>query len=393
MPNWLLPENISDCLPAEARRLEVLRRRTLDLFESYGYELVQPPLIEYAQGLADGSGADLDVRMFKLVDQMSGRTLGLRADMTPQVARIDAHRLNRSGVTRLSYCGNVLHARPASPGASREMIQMGAELYGHGGIEADIEILALMLDALASAGLTRLRVEIGHLGLLRALLALDATLKEDDVFPLLLTRDLPALNALLGDSPALNPLLAVASLESPSLAVLQECLPQSQPIQQALKECERLVAASALLRFPKVAFALDLADAHGYSYHSGLTFSVFRLGESESIGRGGRYDDIGKRFGRARPATGFSLDLRALVALTPGSFNAPASPREAILAPWTECPNLSAAISSLRARGEVVIQAEEFDAQSYAEQGEFICNRRLEKVGSDWVVAALSLAS
>ncbi len=393
MPNWLLPENISDCLPAEARRLESLRRRTLDLFESYGYELVQPPMVEYAQGLVEGGGNDLDVRMFKLVDQLSGRTLGLRADITPQVARIDAHRLNRHGTTRLSYCGSVLHARPASVSASREMVQIGAELYGHSEIEADIEILALMLDALANAGLTRLRVEIGHLGLLRAVLALDPMLKEDDVFPLLLKRDLPALRSLLAGSPALESLLAVASLESPSLETLQASLPAVAPIQQALLECKRLVAASALQRFAKVAFALDLADAHGYRYHSGITFSVYRLGESESIGRGGRYDGIGERFGRARPATGFSLDLRALVALTPGSVEQPTSPREAIRAPWTECARLSAAIAQLRARGEVVIQADADETNAEQESCEFFCNRRLEQVGDDWVVTAESLAS
>jgi ATP phosphoribosyltransferase regulatory subunit len=379
MPNWLLPENISDGLPTEARRIETLRRRLLDLFATYGYELVQPPLIEYAQALADTGGSDLDLRMFKLVDQLTGRTLAVRADMTPQVARIDAQRLNRQGVTRLSYCGSVMHARPEGPGASREIMQIGAELYGHAGLEADIEAVALMLEALSTAGLNKLRVEIGHLGLLRAVLALDVSLQEEVIFPYLLARDIPALKHALAGSPACEALLVLASLQALSIVELRQRLPKSAPITQALDQCASLLAAAPLARFPQASFALDLGDAHGYRYHSGITFSAYRLGESESIGRGGRYDDIGRRFGRARPATGFSLNLRALasLALEPGPG------RSAIVAPWTDSASLATKVALLRAQGHIVIQQLAGEA---SEAEEFVCDQQLVHTSGEWIV-------
>jgi ATP phosphoribosyltransferase regulatory subunit len=309
---WLLPEFIEDILPAEAMRIETLRRRILDLFFSRSYELVMPPLLEYTDSLLTGTGHDLELRTFKVVDQLSGRMMGLRADITPQVARIDAHLLNREGVTRLCYCGSVLHTRPAGPAATREPIQIGAELYGEAGVEADLEIMRLLCEALEVAGVRNARIDIGHVAVFRAIAhaAGIAGERESELFEALQRKDSPGLKEL---TKALNPKTREALLLLPELYggpevldAAEKKLPKIAQISRALETLGRLARACT------VPVSLDLAELRGYHYHSGVVFDAYCDAVSGPVGRGGRYDEVGKAFGRARPATGFSIDLRSL---------------------------------------------------------------------------------
>lgn len=309
---WLLPEYIEDILPAEAARIERLRRAILDLFAAARYQLVMPPLIEYVDSLLTGTGHDLDVRTFKVVDQLSGRMMGLRADITPQVARIDAHLLNRKGVTRLCYCGSVLHTRPAGPAATREPIQIGAEVYGHAGVESDLEVQRLLCRALALARVKKLRLDIGHVAVFRAIVqaaGAGATL-EAALFEALQKKDLPALRGLTRglDSKAREALLLLPELYGGAevLARAEKKLPAIAPVKRALATLRALAKACP------VPASFDLAELRGYHYHSGVVFDAYCDGVSGAVARGGRYDEVGKAFGRARPATGFSIDLRAL---------------------------------------------------------------------------------
>ncbi|HUL95045.1 MAG TPA: ATP phosphoribosyltransferase regulatory subunit, partial [Usitatibacter sp.] len=306
MRRWLLPEHIEDVLPAEARAIERLRRRILDLFESYGYELVAPPLLEYLESLLSGTGRDLDLATFKLVDQLSGRMLGLRADHTPQVARIDAHLLNRKGVVRLCYCGSVLHTVPAGMTKMREPIQIGAELYGHAGLEADAEIVGLMIEALKSAGLERIHIDLGHPGIYRALSEKSGLNAEDSeaLFHAVQQKDAPRALELGGEAIA-----ALTQLAGPPelIAAARKRLPSLPAVGLALNALERL--AKHALR-PGVEVSVDLAELGGFNYESGLVFAAFIPGSPDAIARGGRYDEVGASFGRARPATGFTMDLR-----------------------------------------------------------------------------------
>lgn len=314
---WLLPENIEDILPAEAARIEKLRRAILDLFFRNRYELVIPPLLEYTDSLLTGTGRDLELRTFKVVDQLSGRMMGLRADITPQVARIDAHILNESGVTRLCYAGSVLRAIPAGFARTREVIQIGAELFGEPGIAGEIEVLGLILSSLAVAGVRGLHLDLGHVGVYRALAAgagISGNFDDTELFAALRAKDVPAVSELTAKLPAAwrDALAALPTLYGPAEDVLAEArarLPDTPAIRNALAA----LAALARSGEPRVeALHIDLADLTGYHYHSGAIFSVFTAGETDSIGRGGRYDGVGKAFGRARPATGFTLDLRQL---------------------------------------------------------------------------------
>ena len=388
MPAWLLPEHIADVLPAEARKIEDLRRDLLDLFRTYGYELVMPPLLEYTDSLLSGTGADMDLRMFKLVDQLSGRTMGLRADITPQVARIDAHLLNRQGVTRLCYAGSVLHTLPAGLSGNREPLQLGAEIYGHAGPEADLEIQELLLGALQRAGVKAVRLDLCHADVLRALLAEDprGPALAEDVLLLLQTKDGAGLAALEGrlGQPTIAALMALCGLYGGAevIAAARAALPAVPRITAALAALERLVTA---LADQGARVSLDLADIRGYHYHSGVMFSAYCPGLANAVARGGRYDEVGQAFGRARPATGFSLDLRELASVLPAG-----TARAAVRAPWGAEPGLRAAVARLRAAGEVVIQAlpgHEHD------QEEFACDRALVRQGDAWVVEALAPAS
>lgn len=383
MPNWLLPENIADVLPSEARKIEELRRLMLDNFRLYGYELVMPPLLEYLESLLAGAGTDTDLRTFKVVDQLSGRLLGLRADMTTQVARIDAHLLNRSSVTRLCYAGSVVHTRPSGLHATREPLQIGAEIYGHAGLEADGEIQELALASLALAGFEHVRLDLSHVGILRALLDADAAAEKDEaaLYALLRAKDTPGLDALTTHyAPATRAaLLALPSLygDVDVLGRAREVLPASPGITRALAELAAL-AASAIGR---AEVAIDLADLRGYQYESGAMFALYVPGLPNAVARGGRYDHVGEAFGRARPATGFSLDLRELARLLPT-----AGRKHAIRAPWGNAPALREKIAALRQAGEVVIQSMPGHDD---EQDEFECDRVLVLDNSNWILKNL----
>lgn len=355
MRNWLLPEFIEDILPAEAAHIERLRRTLLDLFRAHGYELVMPPLLEYVDSLLTGTGHDLDLKTFKLVDQVSGRMLGLRADVTPQAARIDAHLLNRDDVTRLCYAGSIVHTLPSGLTRTREPLQIGAELFGHAGLESDIEIQRLMLASLASAGLEDAHLDLGHVAVFRTIIArgqVSAAL-EAELFRALQIKDIPAVRELsaplsteIRDALALLPELYGGA---ETLARARKALPAYPQITAAL---DALVAVAASLGDLPVTCCFDLAELRGYHYHSGLVFTAYVAGWANAVAQGGRYDEVGKSFGRARPATGFSMDLREIAAIAPR-----VEPAAAIVAPLADDSALHKAVERLRAQGEVVIVA------------------------------------
>ena len=309
---WLLPEAVEDILPAQAMKIETLRRKILDLFFARHYELVMPPLLEYTDSLLTGTGHDLELRTFKVVDQLSGRMMGVRADITPQVARIDAHLLNRAGVTRLCYCGSVLHTRPAGPSATREPIQIGAELYGEAAVEADLEILQLLCRALELAGVREARVDIGHVAVFRSIAQAAGIPPADEaaLFEALQKKDVPALKELTGELQVTtrDALLLLPELYGGPevLEVAEKKLPQLPELTRALAQLRQLAAAC------RIPAGFDLAELRGYHYHSGVVFDAYCSGVSGAVARGGRYDEVGRAFGRARPATGFSIDLRSL---------------------------------------------------------------------------------
>jgi len=317
MRNWLLPEHVEDVLPAEAEALEALRRKLLDHLRGAGYRLVQPPLIEHLESLLTGSARDLDLQTFKVVDPLSGRLLGVRADITPQVARIDAHLLNVPGINRLCYAGSVLRATPAPPGMSREVVQLGAELFGEPGIAGDREVIGLLLSSLGEAGVAGLHLDLGHVGVYRALAngaGVTGESEERELFDAMHAKDLPGVHELTASMPAAwrDAFAALVALYGPANEVLpaaRNALPDVPAIANALATLDALAAGLA----PRVeALHVDLADLRGYHYHNGPIFSVYTAGEPNAIGKGGRYDGVGKAFGRARPATGFTLDLRQL---------------------------------------------------------------------------------
>lgn len=379
---WLLPEAIEDVLPRAAACIEALRRRLLDDFSRHGYEFVMPPLLEYVESLLTGSGHDLDLRTFKLVDQLSGRSMALRADITPQAARIDAHLLGRKGVTRLCYCGSVLHTLPAGFNATREPLQLGAEIYGHSGLEADIEILRLLNGALATGGIGATRIDLGHVGVFRAL-AQAAKLSGDierELFTALQGKDVPTVRELAaGCEPALRAaFLALPELygDRRVLARAAQVLPALPPISAALSDLERLADACADLPL-----GFDLGDLRGYDYHGGIVFAAYCNDSPGAIALGGRYDGFGQAYGRARAATGFSLDLRELARLAPEAVTA-----GAILAPWPEDDTLHAEAERLRAQGERVILALPGHDGSWREAG---CDRVLVKHGNQWIIESL----
>ncbi|WP_118179190.1 ATP phosphoribosyltransferase regulatory subunit [Paraburkholderia phosphatilytica] len=381
MSTWLLPENIADVLPSEARKIEELRRRLLDRFRSYGYEMVMPPLLEYLESLLTSGGTDLNLRTFKLVDQLSGRTLGLRADITPQVARIDAHLLNRQGVTRLCYAGNVLHTRPRGLHATREQVQIGAEIYGHAGLEADLEIQQLLLDTLHLAGLGKVRLDLCHAGVLAALIDGDATASAlgEALYDALAGKDVPRLAEL---TEPLAPQVRAALRALPSLygdaSILTEArarLPATPAIGRALDDLAFLAS-----QVDSAEVMIDLADLRGYAYHSGVMFSAYVDGVPNAVARGGRYDHVGQAYGRARAATGFSLDLREVARISPVEARS-----SAILAPWQHDDALRAAVVALRDAGEIVIQA--LPGHDH-DLDEFACDRVLVERNGAWVVEA-----
>jgi len=385
MGNWLLPESLADILPAEARRIEELRRELLDLYRTYGYELVAPPLVEYIDSLLSGTGTELNLRTCKLIDQLSGRTLGVRADMTPQVSRIDAHLLNRAGVTRLCYCGTVLHARPVDLLSSRELLQIGAEIYGHAGVEADLEIIRLVLETVRIAGVSRPRLDLCHPGVVRAIVDADPAAQPhvETIMGLLREKDIPGLGDLAQrpDGPAAHTIDALRTLTTlyGDVAVLARArreLPALPGIERALDALEQLLSY-----LPDLPVSIDLGDVGGYGYHSGVTFALYAEGWHNALVTGGRYDNVSRAFGRARPATGFSLDLRRLAAGL-----APAEPARAVRAPWGQDTALAQAVRDLRQAGEIVVQnlpGHEHD------QDEFIFDRELALQDGAWTVRTI----
>jgi ATP phosphoribosyltransferase regulatory subunit len=382
MSAWVLPDHIADVLPSEARHIEELRRDWLDMARCYGYELVMPPLLEHLESLLTGTGQALDLQTFKLVDQLSGRMLGLRADSTPQVARIDAHLLNRRGVTRLCYAGPVLHTRPASPHATREPLQFGAEIYGHAGLEADLEVLQLALDGLKAALVPDFSVDLADARIVNALLAgVNVTAAQlSQVHAALAAKDHSELAQLSRDFPQATRegLLALVQLygDAKVLDEAGKALPALPAISEALANLKLL--ASHLGDDP---VTFDLADLRGYAYYSGVRFSIYAPGASDALVRGGRYDEVGAVFGRKRPAVGFSLDLKNLVQVAPS----PAL-RAAIRAPWSESQTLRHAIARLRAQGETVVCVL---PGHESEVDEFHCDRELTEVAGQWLLQAI----
>ena len=383
---WLLPEHIADVLPAEARRLEALRHTLLEQARGYGFELVMPPLLEHLESLLTGTGRALDLRTFKLVDQLSGRSLGIRADATPQVARIDAHLLNRQGVTRLCYCGPVLHTRPQSAHATREPLQLGAEIYGHAGLEADLEVQDLALDGLRAAGLTELVLDLADARIVRGVLAGVAVEPAalNEVVAALAAKDVATLVRLSAQVPAdaRAGLLALPGLYG-DVAVLDEarrCLPERPMITAALADLAWL-AQHVARAHPAVRIGFDLADMGGYAYYSGVRFAVYAPGAADALLRGGRYDEVGAVFGRNRPAVGFSTDLKILAA-----NSAPPLRRTGIRAPWADDASLRQAVRSLREQGETVVCM----LPGHEHEGEeFDCDRALVAIDGHWVIRAL----
>jgi len=381
MSAWLLPDHLADVLPSEARHIEELRRLALDGARRFGYELVMPPLLEYLESLLTGTGSSLELQTFKLVDQLSGRSLGLRADTTPQAARIDAHLLNRPGVTRLCYCGPVLHTRPDGPYATREPLQFGAELFGPDGLEADLEVLQLALTVLAQSEVGQVSVDLGDARIVKSLLAgveLAASHRQS-IHQALATKDITSLQSLVQTLPDA---VGQALLQLPSLYGDLSVLAHAQTVlaawPSAIQALQQLQWLASHLDVP---VTVDLADLRGYAYYSGARFAIYVPGASDALVRGGRYDEVGAVFGRKRPAVGFSLDLKSLVAVVPRR-----PLRAAIRAPWGEASELRQAVTALREQGETVVcvlPGHESDVD------EFDCDRELVHVAGRWVVRAL----
>ena len=385
---WLLPDGIEEVLPPEAWRLERACRELLDMFAGRGYDLIMPPLIEYLDSLLTGTGNDLDIQTFKVTDQMSGRMLGLRADMTPQAARIDAHPLRRDAPTRLCYLGSVLRTRTDGFGGSRSPLQVGAELFGHAGIESDAEILELVLETLSLLEISDVHIDLGHVGIFRGL-ARDAGLpavQENDLFDALQRKAVPEIEEMLAaqvaDSGQRSRLAALAQLNGgPEVFTLarEQLAGASETVMVALDNLEA-IAGLLKQRAGDVTLNFDLAELRGYKYQTGMVFAVFVPGCGQEIARGGRYDAVGEVFGRARPATGFSTDLKVLINLSQRDFG---GLRGAILAPVDEDAALRATVQELRRVGECVVPALPGQAGDAATMG---CDRILVNEKGGWVI-------
>ncbi|TFH12857.1 MAG: ATP phosphoribosyltransferase regulatory subunit [Nitrosomonadales bacterium] len=390
MRNWVLPEYIEDILPAEALRIESTRRRILDWLLVHGYQLVCPPMLEFVESLISGSGSDMNLRMFKVVDQLSGRMMGLRADITPQTARIDAHLLNSDGITRLCYAGSVLHTVPSGLTSTREPLQIGAELYGHAGLESDLEIQRLMLQILTMSGIDKVHLDLGHVAVFRGLVrgAKIPTRLEEELFSALQAKNIPKLKELcseFGKSISKNvghALMLLPELYGDKKVLVQarKFLPNYPEIRKALDELE-VVAAE--LKSVVDTLAFDLSDLRGYHYHSGIVFSAYADNYPNAIALGGRYDDIGKVFGRARPATGFSMDLRELSRLK----KTPDPSLNGILAPYRKNNKaLEKKIEQLRKKNQIVVV--ELPRHG-GNRDTFNCDRKLVLQNKTWKIVGI----
>jgi ATP phosphoribosyltransferase regulatory subunit len=384
MRNWLLPEYIEDVLPAEAERIEMLRRTLLDLFKVHGYQYVIPPMLEYMESLITGVGHDLDLATFKVVDQLTGRLMGVRADMTPQVARIDAHLLNHQGITRLCYAGSVLRTKPDGLAQTREPLQLGAELYGHAGVASDIEIQRLLIKALTAIGISEVHIDFSHVNVFGSLIEASqiSPQLEYELYSALQSKDKSSIAALSRqlDKTARESLLHLTDLNGDIsiLAKAAKVLPDIPAIQAALANLSQVGLA---LNDLDVTVGFDLSELRGYHYHSGIVFAAYAQGYKGPLALGGRYDEVGQAFGRARPATGFSLDLRGVVTALPS-----AKPTMAIFAPGSDDHTLSVKIDNLRAEGHVVIQ----ELAGFASNlNELNCDKKLVHYNSGWHVVAI----
>nr|WP_026223871.1 ATP phosphoribosyltransferase regulatory subunit [Methylosarcina fibrata] len=390
--SWLLPDGIEEILPEEAKHLENLRRRLLDMFACWGYELVIPPFIDFLDSLLTGSGHDLELQTFKLTDQLSGQLLGIRADMTPQVARIDAHNLKQEWPTRLCYVGTILHTRGDPLEKTRSPMQIGAELYGHAGRESDVEVICLMLEMLALTGLQNVHLDLGHVGIYRALSrqAGFSPVQESALFDVLQRKARPELQELMEEY-TLEDGLKAMFLKLPQLNGGFEVIEKartalqgaSDELKRALADLEA-IAQQLTARFPGLPISFDLAELRGYHYHTGAVFSAFVPSVGREIARGGRYDNIGAVFGRARPATGFSADLKLLSTLERQS--ALEQPPVRIFAPYRDDSVLNEKIRDLRAQGLTVVQQLPGQAGTARELG---CTSILEQDHHNWFVRTL----
>ena len=381
---WLLPDGIEELLPAQAGRAESLRRQLLDLYASWGYELVMPPLVEFTESLLVNGNHDLDLQTCKLTDQLSGRLMGVRADITPQTARMDAHCLNRPGATRLCYAGSTLHARPKTALASRSPIQIGCEFYGVAGVEADCEVIALMLETARVAGVQQVTLDLGHVDIFRGLADMAGLNAEQEqvLFDILQRKARTELRefvqASVVDQQAAQLLLALLDWKGSRSVLAQAAVVlASAParVRAAIAELQTIADCIAQ-RAPDVALYFDLAELRGYHYHTGVVFALYVAGCGEAIANGGRYDNFGAAFGRARPASGFSADLKHLLDL--GSVAA--SQATAIWAALDGSAEQWQAIAGLRAQGECVVAA------GAGELRDTRCQRELLRDGAGYTV-------
>ena len=390
---WLLPDGVEEILPAEAYKLESLRRHLLDLYESWGYQLVITPLIEYLDSLLVGSSTDLDLHTFKITDQLSGRMMGIRADITPQAARIDAHCLNREGPVRLCYADNVLHTRPRGIMTSRVPIRIGAELYGYSGVECDIELVCIMHETLRAAEINDVHIVLGHVGIFRTLL-LEANLDEGterSLFEAVQRKEYDRINEVLNSSvidKELRQMLEQLTRLSGDETILEAAKQvfAAAPV-TVTAELDELVAIAEGIkkRLPEAAMFFDLCELRGYEYHTGIVFAAYTPNYGRAVAKGGRYDHIGEVFGRARPASGFDSDLKVLAKLSNKIFTR----RAAIVVPNNNDPDLLILVDTLREQGEIVVNwfgDAELSQQDCEEQN---CDRQIVNRNGEWVVESL----
>ena len=387
--SWILPEGIEEVLPPRAEQLDKLCRHIIDLYASWGYQLVIPPMIEYMDSLLTGTGKDLDLQIFKLTDQMSGRLMGVRADTTPQVARIDAHNLKREVPTRLCYLGTVLHTRPEDTGGNRSPLQVGAELYGHKGFESDAEVLCLMIETINKAGVEKIHVDLGHVGIYNKLVQL-AKLDDEleaELFDALQRKAMPELDDMISAgslSAEAGQMFKALITSNGSINDFKEARVFFDSIGAEIKECLdelQIIIEFISKRMPEVTLNFDFSELRGYHYHTGIVFTAYAPGHGQGIAFGGRYDDIGSAFGRARPATGFSTDIKILLGLSSLALES----RMGIYAPCSDEQGQQEAINKLRNQGEIVIC--ELPGQSDAPE-EMGCDRQLEYKDGQWAVVS-----
>ncbi|MEJ2395241.1 MAG: ATP phosphoribosyltransferase regulatory subunit [Candidatus Thiodiazotropha sp.] len=384
---WILPDGIDEVLPREAAIIERKRRELLDLYAGWGYEFVIPPFVEFLDSLLTGTGSDLDLKTFKLTDQHSGRMMGVRADITPQAARIDAHHVGCESPTRLCYLGTVLHTRSDGFAGSRSPLQIGAELYGHSGVESDIEILRLMMQTLAQCGVEDVYLDLGHVGIFKGLAqqaGLDST-QEAALFDALQRKAMPEIDQLLStlaiEKPVAAMLAKLAELSGDdALERAEKVLADAAaPVQEALGYLRKMAELISVW-LPQLPVHFDLAELRGYHFHTGVVFAAFVPGNGKEIARGGRYDEIGRVFGRARPATGFSADLKTLIRIGDPETQ-PAAKDALIFAPWSDDPSQQASIDQLRAEGRHVVCALPGQQGGAVEMG---CGEQLVQSNGEW---------